>query len=200
MSQALALPEAAPPNPTITLPMYRVPALDEPTPLPPALPFPSPAATLGGLGGYLGFGLVALAVAPPGVPFSVAANLLPLPMALASTQITLVVLHQWLALHGRPSDLPRATAGAWADGGRFALGLIPLLVWFATTGDPAVFALLTRWMALAIGGVTLLGAAGRLRDALPTSDRTVASTDHLVLGWFGLTAAIFLLLRHQFSS
>lgn len=167
-------------------------------PLSPPLAFPSTVALLGGAGGHAGFALAALSFSSDGA-MPLALTLAPAPIALFATQVTLAVGHQWLGLSGRPEDLPRACAGAWSNAGRFAFGLVPLLLWFATTGDPAIFDRLASLMSLSVAGVTLLGAAGAMRDALPTRAANGATTDLLIAGWFALSAAIILVLRHQFE-
>lgn len=168
----------------------------------PTLAWPTLLSTLGAAGGYAGFGLAAVAFG--GHDFHagdlhLAAFVAPLPIALASTQVSLAVGHQWLGLCGRPEDLPRAAAHAWACAGRLALGLVPLLIWFATTGDPTIFRTLCTFLSLAVGGAALFGAGGRLRDAMPARADGVAQTDLFVFSWFVLTGAIFLLLTNQLS-
>ncbi len=164
------------------------------------LALPSALSVLGATGGYAAFGLATIAFAAPdtyGHAVSFAAFVAPLPIALVSTQVTLAVGHQWLRLDGRAEDLPRAAAQAWVGGGRLALGLVPLLIWFATTGDPVIFQTLCTVLSAALGAATLVGAGGRMREAMPTHAGNVAQTDLFVASWFVLTGAIFLLLCHQ---
>lgn len=168
----------------------------------PTLAWPGLLSVLGALGGYAAFGLASVAFQAPDfhagtLPFSV--FVAPLPIALVSTQVSLAVGHQWFRLRGRPEDLPRASALAWVGGGRLALGLVPLLIWFATTGDPTMFRTLCTFLSVALGAATLFGAGGRMRDAMPSRPDNVAQTDLFVAGWFLLTGAIFLLLCHQLS-
>lgn len=166
--------------------------------LPEPIVLPSPLALLAGAGGHLAFGLTAVAFSGgDGAGLPLVVFLAPIPVALFATQITLGVGHQWLGLAGRPDDLPRACARAWMNGGRLAFGLVPLLLWFATTGDPALFRALAATLGFGVGLATLFGAAGAVRDALPTRPANVGVTDLLVTSWFALTGAIGLVLVHQ---
>lgn len=176
----------------------------EPTPraLAEPLRWPAPSAFLAGSGGFAALGLVAVALGGDlgHGPLHLAAFIAPLPIALATTQLTLLVAHQWLGLPGRPEDLPRAAAHAWCGGGRLALGVVPLLLWFATTSDPSLFRVLAGLLTLGTGGATLLGAAGRVRDAVPGDGANPrAAADLLSVGWFGLASAVFLLLSHSLA-
>jgi len=172
------------------------------SPLAAPLPWPAPTAVLAGGGGYAALALVAVAFGGDvgHGPLHLPAFLAPLPVALATTQLTLLVGHQWLQLPGRPEDLPRAAAHAWCGGGRLALGVVPLLLWFTTTSDPALFRALAGLLAVGTGAATLLGAAGRVRDAIPaTPGARHPTADLLAIGWFALASAVFLLLSYSLA-
>lgn len=168
---------------------------------PPAVPWPAPASALAATGGFTAFALVAVALGGDVGHGPLVALLVPLPVALATTQLTLLVAHQWLALPGRPEDLPRAAADAWCGGGRLALGVVPLLAWFGTTSDLSLFRGLAALLALGTGAATLLGAAGRVRSAIPaTTPEERVAADLLAAGWFGLATAVYLLLSYTLAT
>lgn len=188
----------------MSLTIADLPPRDADSPSSPApLPWPGPASALAAGGGFTAFALVAAALGGDvgRGPLPLAALLVPLPVALATTQLTLLVAHQWLALPGRPEDLPRAAADAWCGGGRLALGVVPLLAWFATTSDPSLFRGLAGLLALGTGTATLLGAAGRVRSAIPaTTPAERVAADLLAAGWFALAGAVFLLLSYSVAT
>lgn len=109
--------------------------------------------------------------------------------AFALTGPTLLVVHPFLGLEAKPDALVAVLARAFVRAGELALGLTPLVVFFATTttiAGPLFLVLLTF-----LGGAALLGAAHELvaTEALATGTET-ARIDRmrwLAGGWCLLT-------------
>lgn len=150
-----------------------------------ASPLPNSMLLRGGaaLAGYAGLG--ALRLLPVGNPDeALQSALLPIVGAFTLTTTTLTIG----ALSVDPqTDLRGVAAAVWRAvelGGRAALGVVPALLFFGSSDDPRLFALLHD---LAIGGVGLLvlaGARSRLRAVLGPRHSA------LLFAWSLLTVAI----------
>lgn len=111
--------------------------------------------------------------------------------ALGATVLTapaLLAVHQFLGLHGRPERLVAALARALVAGGRVALGLVPVALFFAATSGlwAMAMAAVVAVPAFVMIAVALVDLQAAEHASAPTTPRFTA----LVLAWAVLAAAI----------
>jgi len=159
------------------------------------VPPPSPAlrTVLGSLGGMVVLGLAtslgsgSAAVVAPGSLLVLA----PLLGAVLLTAPALLALHQFLRLSARPEAMVAALAHALVAGGRVALGVAPVGLFFAATTAQWPLVLLLGFALC--GVVTAAVAVGSLRSVEAAHAGTLSPRfEALVFGWAGLTTLIAL--------
>lgn len=106
------------------------------------------------------------------------------------TAPALLAVHQFLGLDAPPERLVAAIARALVDGGRVALGLVPIALLFAVTSSlwPLVLALAVLVPGLTMTVVALVGLRAAETDAAVMAPRFAL----LLVGWAGLWLAIAL--------
>lgn len=106
------------------------------------------------------------------------------------TAPALLAVHQFLGLDAPPERLVAAIARALVQGGRVALGLVPIALLFAVTSSlwPLVLAAAVLVPGITMTVVALVGLRAAETDAAVMSPRFAL----LLVGWAGLWLAIAL--------
>ncbi len=108
--------------------------------------------------------------------------------AVVLTAPALLALHQFLGLDAAPERLVLALSRAVVAGGRIALGLVPVMLFFAATSTlwPVALAAAVAIPGLAMACVALLGLRDAETEALIMPPRFAL----LLVAWAGLSLAI----------
>lgn len=157
--------------------------------LPPTHSLPTVLGALGGmalLGLATTLGSGAVEVIAPGTVLLLASLL----GATLLTAPALLALHQFLKLSARPEAMISALAHALVAGGRVAMGVAPVGLFFAATTSQWPLVLLAGFALC--GVVTAMVAVGSLRAVEAAAGSPSARFGGLVLGWAGLTTLIAL--------
>lgn len=168
------------------------------TPLaPPALRW---VEALGGIGGLIGLGLVALlpvGAAPIRVTLAEAAGLAALPVAggLVMSAFTLIVMSQ---AQERPDlagwkdqqslYVSGAVLDALAGAGRMGLAILPVILLFATTAEALLYRGILAAGIAGVGGLAVAGVAARLHPLLGRRGALMLTL------WAGMGLALILTL------
>ncbi len=142
------------------------------------------------------FALLGLAAAVGSGDASVALRCAPLVVVIALGSVlftapAMLVIHAYLGLRARPSQLVRAMAQGWIEAGRLALGLAPVTLFFALTSDLWGLALV---MSGAWAGALGLSEAQEQLRRCEQGSQTGRRMGALAMGWALLTALVGLRL------
>lgn len=162
--------------------------------LPPAHSLP---AVLGALGGMAVLGL-ATTLGSGSIETIVPGTILLLASLLGAVLLTapaLLALHQFFKLSARPEAMVSALAHALVAGGRVAMGVAPVGLFFAVTTSLWPLALLAGFALC--GVVTAMVAVGSLSAVEAAVGSPPSRFRGLVLGWAGLTTLIALRIGYD---
>lgn len=108
--------------------------------------------------------------------------------AMVLTAPALLAVHQFLGLHAPPERIVAALARALVAGGRVALGLVPVALFFAATSGLWALAMagVVAVPAIVMAAVALVHLHGAEQSSAPPRSRFGL----LVIGWATLTLAI----------
>lgn len=192
MEAALSPPLLGPPSPTFPSPENQTVAAQTVSARPADRPF-SIWRTADGMVGYLLLG-VAFVLGPDPHTKLLPIFLISGPLSVAFTLPGLVVATQSLESSRTPTKLLRDLLEAVAEVGRFARGIIPIILLFMAAGHDRVGQVFFCCFA-ALG---LLGLSRCLGAALPPADAPLETV--LALLWTGLTGIVAIALYFAWMS
>lgn len=156
----------------------------------PAAATPSVAAVLSSIAAMAAVaGAAALGAAEPAVLVrALPALAAPALGAVVLTAPALLAVHQFLGLDAAPERLVAALGRAVVAGGQIALGLVPVVLFFAATSTlwPVALAAAVAIPGIAMAAVAIMGLRDAEGDALVMPPRFAL----LLVGWAGLALAI----------